>query len=666
MAANIPVTVRLFQRIRVEAAGKVFEIAGVKARALLAFLLLSDRPEIARGELCSVMWPNSEPEKARASLRQTLKRLKKDLGPETQDFIVPTREAVGARSDQVNLENRIIISDLADQTVPDILIENANATELFLADIDGISADLDAWIAVQRRLLRDRITQLLSERIDTRTSQAERLQSAQALLGIDRTNEYAVRTIMEILASSGRQGAALLIYNELYQFLGEEFDIEPSSETVRLNAEIKMGRIRQPRNSAPLNSHPRSVPAAGDVSDRPTIVITPFKTPDGSNPEPIVYAFSRDLLTVLVRFREWNVVDGASAGQNDCAYLVEGIQVVKHADGTDLNIVLKRVSGDQYIWSETLRLDHDHWAKNHSRIAQRFATAIDCNISADRLFQSRKQFPENRTVFDRWVYCQHLNAIWSPDNGMEIQSILESIIKDEPLFAPAHAELAADYNTRHIFFPGVRRNAEFSEKALQHSRIAVQLDPLETRSQRVLAWTYMMRGEHNLADVHFQHALDLNGANPYTMVSSALGYAFSGRKEEALALADAAKQLQPFLPGFLQGYLVGINYTCGRLEEAVQAADNAEGTISNLLGFRAAALWHLGNRDAASETARRFAEIVAPDWVGEDPICLDSMTDWFVDSFPIRDIAVRQQLEEGFRAALGGTDFCQLHTTYIR
>jgi len=304
------------------------------------------------------------------------------------------------------------------------------------------------------------------------------------------------------------------------------------------------------------------------------------------------------------------------------------------------------------LWSENLELRHHTWAANHSMIARRFATAIDNNISTDRLFRMKNLVPENSGVFDRWLYCQHLNAMWKPEAGERIPDLLKSIIEEEPLFAPAHAELAAKYNSRHIFFPGTKRTAEFREKALHHSRLALRVDPLETRSQRVMAWTNLMRDEHDLAEIHFRNALELNASNPFTMMSSAQGLAFCGKTEQAVSLARSAMELQPTLPGFLLGYLVGVNFLGERYEEAIIASKSAGDSISNLLGWEASAQWHLGRKDEARATARSMLGNLAPNWRGDEPSSKDAVADWFINSFPIRNKQKRRHLEHGLRSAL--------------
>lgn len=641
------ISIFLLDRIRLSFENTPIAIASRKARSLVALLCLSDSHEISRGALCSMLWPDADTSRARASLRQMLRRLRSDLGVGTQTLMVDHQDMVRADMSAVVLEHEQILRHVHDGKIPQVLLHDQSAVERFLSDIDGLTTELDSWIAVQRRLYQDVLENALGELMVTSGDKATRHQAASALIQLDPTNEHACRTLMRSLAESGQSAAALRVYNELYKILDEEFDIEPVQETMELVAEIKLDKLPAPFKS---NTSPSSIGRFSD--DRPTICISLFDILNGQPTSDLIKAFAQDLLTVLIRFREWNVVEGVASDDRQNCYLLTGTESINSSGEAAITVMLKKMSNGQYLWSEKLDLTHRNWVSSHFQLARQFAAAIDSNISTDRLLRMKHLVPESRSAFDRWLFCQHINSNWNPEAGDEIVKLLNSIIEDEPLFAPAHAELAAKYNSRHIFIPGQKRSEEFKERALRHSRIALQIDPLDTRSQRVTAWTHLMRGDHDLAELHFGHALELNASNPFTIMSSAQGLAFCGRTERAVNLANVATDLQPALPGFLQGYLVGVNFLHGNFQASVQASRQAGDSISNLPGWEASALWQLGRTDEAKECASRMAAKLAQVWSGPEPMSRRSLADWFIESFPIRDTDKRNQLDEGFRKAL--------------
>ena len=75
---------------RLERAGEPIEINTRKALALLAYLALNGQPQ-RREALTALLWPDSEPDRARAALRSTLWALNKALAGE---WLVVDRDVV--------------------------------------------------------------------------------------------------------------------------------------------------------------------------------------------------------------------------------------------------------------------------------------------------------------------------------------------------------------------------------------------------------------------------------------------------------------------------------------------------------------------------------------------------------------------------------------------
>ena len=143
-----------------------------------------------------------------------------------------------------------------------------------------------------------------------------------------------------------------------------------------------------------------------------------------------------------------------------------------------------------------------------------------------------------------------------------------------------------------------------------------------------------MQGRYDLALIHFEQALDLNSSSPFTLMSCAQGVAFCGDAERAELLSQAATEIEPTQRGFLEGYLVGIHFLGGRFEEAVRTAELSGHTISNLLGWKAAALWELGRLEEAHSAANTFVDVITEIWCGEAPARKGAIQAWFSESFP--------------------------------
>ena len=79
---------RLLGRARVLAGGEERPISASKQLLLLAFLARTSDRAATREQLASFLWPGSPPEKARASLRQALTRLRASLNSPFEPFDV--------------------------------------------------------------------------------------------------------------------------------------------------------------------------------------------------------------------------------------------------------------------------------------------------------------------------------------------------------------------------------------------------------------------------------------------------------------------------------------------------------------------------------------------------------------------------------------------------
>jgi len=84
--------------------GIEFVIKSKKAKALLAYLALSPRMSRSREEIMALLWSDRGEAQARASLRQVLVGLRKDLGEEAAEALIVSNETVALEPDKVTVE----------------------------------------------------------------------------------------------------------------------------------------------------------------------------------------------------------------------------------------------------------------------------------------------------------------------------------------------------------------------------------------------------------------------------------------------------------------------------------------------------------------------------------------------------------------------------------
>ena len=623
--------------------GQPVVLKSQKAEALLFYIVLSGETGFRRDYLASIFWEDRDTQLARGNLRQTLARIKKMCGS-LEPAIIIGRERITVDPTLVKVDAWSQLKAIEEGTEPfDVNDTSPNIDNIFAA-FEEVGPTFQSWVSVFRNTLERKYNETLSAVLTQhpRPNRATRMGAARMLLRVDPTNEAACRFLMTEHAEAGEQAEALRIYNDLYNLLDEEYDVEPTDDTVQLNATIKMGQVvRSPKVDEPTAWSSNSEP-----HDAPRIFVNTFET-DETNPETLRLGrfFRAEILTNLSRFREWNVVD---AEPLQAAYYKLDCNIEDFRG--DLNVILsvRRYPERVVVWSERFEAVFDNWRQTQWRISQQLALAMNQSITSDRLKTSLTTPPEARSVFDKWVFSKSLTADWSPEHSQIVEANLMEITESAPDFGLAHAWLASMHNTHHISHPGVFRSRESVTAALKYARSAMELDPLDAHNHRAIAWAHLLNENFDVAEFHFQQSLTQNPMNLLVRVSAALGFAFLGRLDQATAIADETRELDSPLMGFHWGYLQNVYYLAGRLEDAKAAGNFAGSTILNLPAWQAAILHELGETEAARGYLNDFFELTRQNWQGKPDPSDDDMLEWLIHCFPIRDKAQRLRLEKAF------------------
>ncbi|MEP7302710.1 MAG: AAA family ATPase, partial [Caldimonas sp.] len=201
--------------------------------ALLAWLALEG--PTSRARLATLLWPDSEPETARNSLRQRLFKLRKQLGVTLVSGSTTLALAAG------------VTHDLDDS---DSVLAGA---------APDFGAEMLVWLAQQRerRTRRTRVALVeMAERAERTQDYADALNHAQELLTVEPTSEAAHRRVIRLHYLHGDRTTALLAFDRCEQVLKDEVGAAPSAETLALLATISAAQ------SHDLPAVARAVPAS--------------------------------------------------------------------------------------------------------------------------------------------------------------------------------------------------------------------------------------------------------------------------------------------------------------------------------------------------------------------------------------------------------------------
>jgi ABC-type oligopeptide transport system substrate-binding subunit/DNA-binding SARP family transcriptional activator/predicted Ser/Thr protein kinase len=347
------------------------ELDARKNLALLAYLGIT-RECHNREALVTLLWPESEPGRARAILRRNLSVLKKAL---SNDYLLVDRETIG-----LNLEKNIWLDvdqfhhllaswkehgHSQDEICPECLPSLAEAVGLYKGDfLEGFSLrdspNFDDWQFFQTQGLRQELATGL-ERLVRGYSPLGRFKTAiphaQRWVALDPMHEPAQRYLMRLYAWSGQHAAALRQYEDCHRILQEELGVPPEDETTQLYEVIKAKEVPPPPEDRLV------------TSVQPTVLNNRYRLDEelGRGGQGVVYRAYDNLLDRDVAVKVMSVANLDSEGR---ARLLREAQLVARlnhpniidlfdageADGSSF-IVMERVEGKSLAESKPNSLD---------------------------------------------------------------------------------------------------------------------------------------------------------------------------------------------------------------------------------------------------------------------------------------------------------------------
>ena len=217
-----------------------------KARALLAFLVVTNRPQ-PRPVLAELLWGDKPDDVANANLRMALSNLRKLVGPCLDITRSDVAIVKGCRYDVdvQQFQTRLNQVDLA--TLESNCTQLEEAMALYRGDfLEGLAvrdaSSFEEWALRQRERYRQMAMQALYRlsMIHTdRGSYALAIDYTTRLLDLEPWQEEGHRQMMLLLAVTGQRSAALAQYAACRRILLEELHVDPMPETNALLARIK-------------------------------------------------------------------------------------------------------------------------------------------------------------------------------------------------------------------------------------------------------------------------------------------------------------------------------------------------------------------------------------------------------------------------------------------
>ena len=564
-----------------DAADREITVRSRKSRALLAILALSTNRTTTRERIATLLWGDHGEEQARASLRQSLAVLRKELGPVEEALVQVRDEMLSLPSQGIEID---ALEVLACANVEDIAILRCAAEHCrgeLLADVSLHDEAFEDWLETERSRLRAAAIRLF-EHLAQKERGPARIEAARRLVQLDELRKLSHRALMRAYAEAGDNGLALKQYEHCKALIRDQLGAEPAHETRDLRREIAEGAVGS-RETAGAHLEATVIPPA--LPDRPSIAVLPF---DNADPDPDQAFFSdgiaEELIANLSRFRRLFVIARASSfafrgeakSAREIGYRL-GVRFLLYGRvrraGAEIRVAAELVEteSEAVLWVEKYDRPADEILGLIDELSATIVASTVGRLEDQMLRQARRRPSGSLAAYELVLRGRSLMHSDDRDDKLAARKMFEEAIAIDSNFAMAYALLA--YVHLYEFFWDTSRVA--LARAADIASKALAIDEEEAWCHMVLGLTYLHRREFDLALKHSERSVALNPNDPELAARFGLVLTDLGRSEEAIPQIERAIRLSPLNPEAFSDYLALALIGARRYEAAIETLKRA-------------------------------------------------------------------------------------------
>ena len=621
----------------VDPPGNQFQVRTRKARALLAALAFPRR-SMSRDMLAALLWSDRGEAQARASLRQTIFELQHS--GDVEPVLVAGRDDIAIRPDLLVTDLDLVRESAAVGDWQRLLVQLQQAETGLLSDLDGLDEEYDSWLRNARALEPASTLAIAAEAAERCMESAGprmALDIVSEVIRLDSANEQAVRVALRIDKQLGDNAALHRHYAALRDRLREEYDSEPSPETVELFARLANGKQSgaQPKprvdpqaaadGERPASTHwlgkrlpialaafaavaalvaaaflflPRAGGSEVPAGDSVLVAVLPFEQqpPDGTFLAAGLWEQTRGALTRNPSIR----VLGRATTEATARKKLAPDQYLKRLGVTHLLEGTVRRSGPDFLVSVSLTRTADGVAVWQDSFRGRMgeplalqdaiANGIEGKLRAQLAPGGGRRAEEIATspeVYALYSQARHLIAAREFDSMQRAEALLRDALKADPNYAPAWALLgeAIFFNQR-----GAIENSSARAEALAAVRHALALAPNFGPAHAILALLAGDPSKDAEATLRQAVALDPSDSEAWNWLGNSL--ASQGRYPEAIKAYEKTVAIDPlFYPAvtnlFVRADEIRDEAAIDRLLETITRAGASADLLNGLKARRA-------------------------------------------------------------------------------
>jgi TolB-like protein len=381
------------------------------------------------------------------------------------------------------------------------------------------------------------------------------------------------------------------------------------------------GPILASAGSSPVSGfQPGTARCVAGPSSKPVLAVLPFANLSAEADEYFADGLTEDIITNLSRFRDLQVIAGASTfhfkgravdiaelrDRLNARYVVQG-SVRRAAGRVRISVQFIDAANALQLWGDHYDRDMQDIFALQDEVTRMIAATLGVRIQDAAL---RRALTKNLTELDAYdclLRARRYTWMLRADVHAEARDLLERAVELDPLSSDAHALLANVYLGEHRFDMNPRPNP--IGRAMVHALAATQLDPQNAYARCWLAIVHFFRAENDKFEIEAARALELNPNDPETLADVGHYLAFMGEFERGVELTRRAQRLNPLHPGWYHFSVARLHFSQGQYHETiadVQRMGLPHFYWTHLLAC--AALGHLSSAEAA-EALNRIMEI---------------------------------------------------------
>jgi len=578
--------------------------------ALLALLALARDRGLTREKLVGYLWPDSEPERARRMLSDSVYRINQAVGG----------EALIAAGDELRLNPEQLPCDAWEFCDAVDREDWEHAVELQKAPfLDGFyltdALELERWVDAQRDRLRRDLARALEALAEAAEAAGQNRQAVHWWTALSSQDPYNSRTALRLVRALDRTGervAALRHARDHEELLREEIGVGGDPQ---LSAFLET--LRRPSTQEPAKRTVAVLPLG--LLGRP------------AEDDYFAEGVTEDLIAHLARIGSLSVISrasamrfkGSSAGHGEigaalgATHLVTGT-VRRAGERVRMTVQLVDVHTDQYLWAETYDRELTDVFAIQAEIALDIASALHAKLTADERHRIARAPTRSVEAYQHYLEGRACLVRFTSESMRQGIVYFERAIELDPSYGLAYANIAMAY--AEFGENGLMDPADAYRLARSAAETALGLEDSLAEAHSILAhlealWEF----NWNRAEREFLRALELSPSSADTHDLYGRMCSGLGRHDEAVELHRRALELDPL--AHRADYATAL-IRARRYEEALVAAKSAVEFDPQYSRARATLGWALFLSGHQSEGIAELEQGVslAPDstaWLGQ-------------------------------------------------